>query len=54
MACVVIEGTKKQKNGVGDSLCADVRLEVKITRKSFIKGTTSEMWTSAYVETVPV
>jgi hypothetical protein len=30
MACIVFVGTLKPKNSVGDSLCADVLLEVKI------------------------
>jgi hypothetical protein len=32
IACIVFVGTQKPKNGVGDSLCADVRLEVKMIR----------------------
>jgi hypothetical protein len=54
MACVVIVGTQKPKNGVGDSLCADVRFEVKITRIRTLHVQQVRYGFQLPVETVPV
>jgi hypothetical protein len=54
MACVVFVGTQKPKNGVGDSLCVDVRLEVKMIRKRDFLVKQDRCGLQVHVETIPV
>jgi hypothetical protein len=57
MACIVFGGfvgTQKPKNGVGDSLCADVRLEVKMIKTRDVHVQHGIYGHQVHVETVPV
>jgi hypothetical protein len=54
MACIVFVGTQKPKNGVGDSLCADVRSKGKMIRKRGFHVQGGRYGHQVHVETVSV